>query len=203
MKYIYTNTMEEKEINPAESLSIITAMIDTAKNKLADDGFLLIFWGWLVFVSAMINYVSILMQSEVGYWVWPVFMPLGGILSVVYGFRQRKKEKVKTYIDTYLGYSWLAFLIAMFITLALLPVHGVKITYFFLMLLYGVATLVSGGLLNFKPLIYGSLFSFAGAIVSVLLKDEQLLLCIAIALLFSYIIPGHLLRSQYKSQSDV
>lgn len=195
--------MEDKEINPAESLSIITEMIDTAKNRLADDGFLIIFWGWLVFISALINYASILMQSELGYYVWPVFMPLGGIVSLIYGIRQRKKEKVKTYIDMYLGYSWTAFIIAMFITLMCISVHGVKTTYFFLMLLYGMATMISGGLLSFKPLIYGSLFSFSGAVVSLFLVEEQLLLCIAAALLFSYIIPGHLLRSQYKSQANV
>jgi len=195
--------MEEKEINPAESFDIIKSMIDKAKNKLADDGFLIIFWGWLVFISALINYACILFSINAGYYVWPVLMPLGGVVSFIYGMSQRKKERVKTYIDTYLGYSWSAFIIAMFVTLIFMPVHGVKITYFFLMLLYGMATLVSGGLLNFKPLIIGSLFSFAGAIISIFLESEQLLLCIAAALLFCYIIPGHLLRLQYKSQVNV
>jgi hypothetical protein len=164
---------------------------------------LIIFWGWLVFICALINYVCILIRSELGYYVWPVLMPLGAVVSVIYGMRQRKREKVRTYIETYLGYSWTAFIVAMFITLGFMPVHGVKITYFFLMLLYGMATLISGGLLNFRPLIWGSLFSFAGAIISVFLVEEQLLLCIAGALLLSYIIPGHLLRSQYKSQVHV
>ena len=35
--------MEEKNINPTESIEIINTMINTAKNKLADDGFLYIF----------------------------------------------------------------------------------------------------------------------------------------------------------------
>jgi hypothetical protein len=82
-------------------------------------------------------------------------------------------------------------------------VHGVKTTYFFIMLLYGMATLVSGGILRFKPLIAGSFFSFAMAIVSVFAGYKEQFLCLAAALLFSYIIPGHLLRIQYKSQEHV
>ncbi|HOZ88109.1 MAG TPA: hypothetical protein PL029_10135, partial [Bacteroidia bacterium] len=145
--------MEEKNINPAESLQIINSMINTAKNKLADDGFLYIFWGWLVFTAGLVNYASICMDSFYGYWVWPVLMPLGGVVSIIYGYRQSKKEKVKTYMDIYLGYSWAAFIIALFITILFISVHGMKATYFFLMILYGIATLISGGLLNFKPLI--------------------------------------------------
>ena len=46
-------------------------------------------------------------------------------------------------IDTYLGYVWGAFIIALFIALGFMPVHGIKATYFFLMVLYGIATFVS------------------------------------------------------------
>ncbi|WP_317896553.1 hypothetical protein [Aurantibacillus circumpalustris] len=198
--------MENKkvqEMNPTESLQIIRSMIDTAKNKLADDGFFIIFWGWLVFIAALVNYIGVSFHQNASYYVWPVLMPLGGVVSIIYGRKQAKKEKVKTYIETYLGYSWTAFIIAMAITLIFIPVHGVKITYFFLMLLYGMATLISGGLLNFKPLIIGSIFSFACAIVSIFVGVNEQFLCICVALLCSYIIPGHLLRSQYKSQVNV
>ncbi|MES2681230.1 MAG: hypothetical protein V4635_15150 [Bacteroidota bacterium] len=195
--------MEEKNINPTESLQIINSMINTAKNKLADDGFLYIFWGWLVFIAALVNYVSVRLDSFYGYWVWPVLMPLGGVVSMIYGYRHSKKEKVKTYMDIYLGYSWAAFIIALFITILFISVHGMKATYFFLMILYGIATLISGGLLNFKPLIIGSLFSFAFAVISVFAGENEQFLCISGAVLFSYIVPGHLLQSKYKSQVNV
>lgn len=203
MKNIFGIKMEEKEISANESLQIIQSMIDTAKNKLADDGVLLIFWGWLVFAAAIITYAGILTHTNGAYYAWPLLMPLGGVFSFFYGRAKSKKERVRSYIDTYLGYSWIAFLIALLITLAFMPVHGVKITYFFLMLLYGLATLISGGILNFRPLIIGSVFSFVSAIVSVFAAEEHQYLCIAAAVLFSYIVPGHLLRSHYKSQTSV
>ena len=195
--------MEDKTINPTESLEIIDSMINTAKNKLADDGFLYMFWGWLVFISAISHYITVILNIEYGFIVWPVLMPLGAVVSIIYGNRQRKKVNVRSYIGTYLGYSWTAFLIAMFITLAFMDHHGIKVTYFIFMILYGIATLISGGLLNFQPLIIGSLFSFALSVASVFLGEKEQLLCIAAAIFCSYIVPGHLLHSKFKSQGNV
>ncbi len=191
----------EETFKPEESLALINSMMNTAKNKLADDGFHLIFWGWLITFCALTQYVTLQMGIEWGGIVWATLPPLGGIVSMIYGIKQGKKVKVKTYIDTYLSYTWGGFIIAMFITLAFGYAHGIKPTYFFLMLLYGLATFISGGILNFKPLIIGSLFSFAFAILSVFVSEIDQFLCISAALLFSYVIPGHMLRAKYKSQN--
>ncbi|MEO6305358.1 MAG: hypothetical protein ABIP51_19510 [Bacteroidia bacterium] len=199
MKTTVTENDSQENLMPEESFQIISAMINTAKNKLADDGFHLIFWGWLVTICALTQYITLKLNIEWGGWVW-MLMPLGGIISGIYGYKQGKKQKVKTHIDVYLGYVWGGFIVAMFITLAFGNIHGIKATYFFLMLLYGLATLITGGILNFKPLIYGSLFSFAFAILSVFLGEVDQFLCISGALLLSYVIPGHLLRAKFKSQ---
>lgn len=192
--------MEEKEINAAESLQIIDSMINKAKNKLADDGFLVIFWGWLVFIAALTHYVLITLQVPYPHVVWSL-MPLGGIFSAIYGIKQSKKVKVKTHLDIYLGYSWTAFIIALLITMSFMNYHGAQITYFFFMILYGMATFISGGLLNFKPLIIGSFFSFCFAIISVFVPGKEISICLAAAILCSYIIPGHLLAKKFKSQN--
>jgi hypothetical protein len=193
--------MNEKELNPAESLSLITGMINTAKNRLADDGFLIIFWGWLVFAAALVNYISLALRSDLGYLVWPVLMPAGGIFTAVYSARKGRNNRVDSYTKSFLGYCWTAFLIALLITLSFLPLHGVQLTYFVLLLLYGIVIFITGGILNFRPLIIGSLFSFAFAVMAGLTGEKEQYLCIAAALLCSYIIPGHLLRSKYRSQN--
>ena len=193
--------MEEKEINPAESLAIINNMINTAKNKLADDGFYFIFWGWLVAICSIAHYITIKMGIANGHWVWIIFMPAGSIVSMYYGRKLNKSQKVKTYVDVYLVYLWGAFLIGMFITLILMPWNGYKQSYFFLMILYGISSFTTGGLLNFKPLVIGSLFSFLFAILTIFLPDLDMFLCLAGALLCSHIIPGHILNSKYKSKT--
>jgi hypothetical protein len=192
---------KDETFNPEESLALINNMINSAKNKLADDGFQIIFWGWLITFCALTSYVSAQLNSEIGFMVWAILPPLGGVFSAIYGRKQDKKIKVKTHVDTYLSYLWGGFFIAMVITLVFGYTHGIKTTYFFLMLLYGLATFITGGILNFKPLIIGSLFSFGCAVLSVFLGEIDQFLCISLALICSYIIPGHLLRAKFKSQN--
>lgn len=195
--------MENTNLEATESMDIINKMITNAKSKLADDGFLLIFWGWVVIAAALIHYSTLKLNIQHGEYAWAILMPLGGIISAVYGYKQGKKKKVKTYVGTYLGYLWGAFGIGMVLTLVCMPQYGIKVTYFMLMILYGVATFVCGGILNFKPLIIGSLLSFACAILSNFCGEVDQLLIISIALLCSYVIPGHLLRAKFKSQQHV
>jgi len=192
--------MSDNTFQPEDSLKLINNMINTAKNKLADDGFYIIFWGWLITICAITHYITLKLGVEWGQWLWAILPPAGGIFSFVYGYFEHKTKKVKTYLDTYLKYLWGAFIIGMFIILIFLPVHGIKQTYFSLMILYGLATFITGGMLNFKPLVIGSLFSFSFAVLSVFLSDIDQLLCISGALICSYIIPGHLLRISFKSQ---
>lgn len=192
--------MKEQEINPLESIKLINGMINTAKHKLADDGFYFIFWGWLVTISALSHYTMIRLGLPNGDWVWAILMPLGAIVSLIYGKKNSEKKNVKTYVDTYLAYLWGAFLIGLFLTLILMPWNGYKHSYFFLMILYGFSSFMTGGLLNFKPLLFGSLFSFAFAALSVFMSELDMFLCISGALIFSHIIPGHILRNKYKTQ---
>lgn len=195
--------MEDKQLNPAESIQLIERMINSTKNKLADDGVLLIFWGWLVVISALVNYLGLQLQFDNAGIVWAILMPVGGIFSAFYGRYQNKKRRVKTALDGYLSFLWAGFGIALVITLVCGFNYGIKPVYFSLMILYGLATFVSGGLLGFKPLIYGGIVSFICAIVSIFLGEMDQLLIIVIALLASYIIPGHMLRSKFKSQQNV
>ncbi|HEY1038210.1 MAG TPA: hypothetical protein VGF30_02345 [Bacteroidia bacterium] len=195
--------MEDKDITPNQSMLIIEAMINTAKNKLADDGFLLIFWGWLVFVSALVNYVLFSMNIVWGFLVWPILMPLGGIFTWIYTAQQNKKEQVKTYVGKYLGYLWTGFGIAMGLAVLSLGVYGIKSSYFCLMLLYGFVTFVSGGLLEFKALRIGGILSFVIAAGSVFAPEKEQLLFLSASILCSYIVPGHLLRNKFKSEQNV
>lgn len=195
--------MENSNLQLNESIDLINKMINNAKSKLADDGFLLIFWGWNVLVAALIHYATLKLNIQHGEYSWAILMPLGGIVSGIYGYKERKKAKVKTYVDSYLSYLWAAFGIGLVLTLVSMPQYGIKATYFILMLLYGMATFVCGGIINFKPLIIGGVFSFVCAFISNFFGQTDQLLLISIALIGSYIIPGHLLRSKFKSQQNV
>jgi hypothetical protein len=186
-----------------ESMDIINKMISNAKNKLADDGVILIFWGWAISGCALIQYVTIKMNINYGFWAWIIVCPAGGIFSAIYGRKQERKKTVKSYVDTYLKYLWVASVIGMAIALGSLGIHGIRVAYFALMIVYGMTIFIAGGLLDFKPLIWGSFVSFACAIISMFFGDIEKFLIIAIAIIGSYAIPGHLLRSKFKSHQHV
>lgn len=189
--------MEDRIINPAESLDIIQSMVRRAQQRYSDDSFYYIMWGWLVFAAALIHFVLLRMDVQNASIVW-LLMPLGGIASAIYSMRQSKREKVKTYVNTYMGYVWIALGVSMIVVLSMMFKMGIENVYPVLILLYGIGTFVSGGLLAFRPLIVGGGLCFALAITAFFVSFQYQLLLIAVAMLTSYIIPGHILRAQFK-----
>jgi hypothetical protein len=196
--YLQTqNTMEEKEINLNESMHIISSMINRAQNNVSDNGFLFIFWGWLVFITAAVFYVLFKMDSPYSGLVW-FTMPAGGIFTGIYAARQSKKEKVKTYIDDYLKYLWISFGVSLLITLCMFGKLQLN-TYPIVIMLYAIATCVSGGMLRFTPLIVGGFLSFPICLTAFFVSFDNQVLLLCLSLLVSYIVPGHLLKAKFNS----
>jgi hypothetical protein len=188
--------MEEKEIDVDESLIIIQQMVNRAKNNISENGFMYIFWGWLVFITAIAFFILMKMGFEWAPIVW-MTMPLGGIFSGIWGYTQRKNERVKTYVDSHLAYVWIAFGICLLIVLGMgwqLKEH----CYPIVIMLYAVSTFVSGGIIRFKPLIICGALSFPIAVAAFFVNFDVQVLLLALSVLVSYIIPGHWLQLEFK-----
>jgi hypothetical protein len=72
------------------------------------------------------------------------------------------------------------------------------------MVITGFAVFMSGVILKFKPLIYGSFVFWLGSFGYYFMPSNSLqLLIFAVSVSLGYIIPGILLRKQFKGQSDV
>ncbi|MES2004609.1 MAG: hypothetical protein V4450_08810 [Bacteroidota bacterium] len=190
----------EKELSPQESLALIGKMISKTKDSVADSSFYFLLWGWLVFgccVSAFI--LKVYVQYPYHYMVW-FLMPLGGIVSWIYGSRQAKTQRVISFVDEALDYLWIAVGLAFFALVIINVISGqswqTAFTYY--ILLYAIGTLVSGSLLRFRPLMIGGVINFVLAVISIKLSYDYQLLIGAVAILISYIIPGHMLRAKYK-----
>ena len=189
--------MEEKSIDANESLLIIQNMISKTQRRYSDDSFYFLMWGWLVFVSSLAHFCLMQLDIEQAPMVW-LLMPLGGIVTVIYSVKQSKKETIKTYVDTYMNYLWIAMGLAMVFVLSMSFKLGIN-TYPVLLLIYGIGTFVSGGLISFKPLIIGGIVCFMLSATAFFVSFEIQLLFIAASMLASYIIPGHLLKAKFKN----
>ena len=76
---------------------------------------------------------------------------------------------------------------------------GWKTSFLLIMGLYGLGTFISGGLLRFKPLIYGGVASFVlvvlTATIPALFADfQRALIMLGLSIVVSYLIPGYMLK---------
>jgi hypothetical protein len=193
--------MESNSMTGEQSLDIIRKMINSAKQELEDDSFYYLLWGWLVFISCLAHFIMIRMMSPYQGLSWAVLMPLGAVISVVYGRKQNKNSRIKTYIDEMMQFVIIAFVVSLFIVLGFQSKLGLN-TYPMVMLVYGIWLFISGGALKFIPLIAGGIINWVIAIASFFVPFEYQLLLLALAVLSGYIIPGHLLKNKFKKQKN-
>ena len=92
-------------------------------------------------------------------------------------------------------YLWMAFLVTLFSVLFGMGKVGLEASYPIIMLLYGLGTFVSGGILKFKPLKVGGIVAWICGTIAFHVDFTDQLLLIMVAIISSYIIPGHLLAN--------
>lgn len=186
----------EEQLSETESLDIIQKMISTVKSEMEDDSFYYLLWGWLVLIASIIQYVLIKMEVGWNYIGWLILMPLGGLITTIYSYRQEKKKRFRTYIDEMMKYVLISFLVSLLIVLFSQSILQLN-TYPMVLMIYGMWLFVSGAAIKFKPLIIGGIINWILCIVSLFYVFEVQLLLLASAVLLGYIIPGHLLKNKF------
>lgn len=194
---------DNKEFSAKESLQLITSMINKTKNAVAVDSFYFLFWGWLVFICCVLQYLLIELDYSKSYYVW-FAMPLGGVISAVYSIKVSRAARTKTFLDEALSYLWIALAIGFFVLvyIQIMVVGSWTNAFSYFILLYAIGTFTTGQLLRFKPLIIGGVINFALAMACVHFTYKYQLLFGAAAIFASYVIPGHLLRNMYRKKSE-
>lgn len=188
-------------MNQNESLRIITEMITATKKSLSDNGTYYLIWGWAVLAAALINYFLLLTKASQPFLAWPVLMIAAGIITAIYSFKEKRKELAKSHLETTIQYLWIAFGASMLVVLGMMWKTGPEIAYPTIMLLYGIGSFVSGGMVKFRPLIIGGIICWLCAIGAYFLPFQQQLLVLIVAIATGFIIPGHILRAQHHERA--
>ncbi len=186
--------MNQEKFSEKEALSVIEEMVNSSRHKLKDEASYFLLWGWMVFAAAIVHFILLLFGNVNGWIVWPVSM---GLALVMYGLMIRNKKSKKgsvTYVNRINRYLWLGFFGPLLITLLIGGVYGWPATYPFFMAIYGWSAIVSGGLLKFAPLVWGGIAAYVLGVTTIFVPDAYILIMLAIAVLFGFIIPGHALR---------
>lgn len=189
----------EKEMSPQESLSIIQNMIDKTKHSLSDGSHYFLLWGYAVFIGCSIQYSLLVIDYQRHYYAWFVML-IAIAVHNVFIFRDAKKQRVVTFIEEAYGYLWMGVGIAFGVLSVLFIKIGWQYCFPFYILFYGVGSFISGNLIKFKPLAIGGIVCYILAALAVFTSYPTQILITAVSVLIGYIIPGHMLRSQYKKQ---
>ncbi len=191
-------TTQNDNLSPTDSLQLINSMINQAKNRFSENGFLYLLWGWLILFCSIAHFVFLKMgwfqHPEI---IWASCW-LAVIYQVIYLVRKGKKETVKTYSENIINYIWVSFGICMLvISIIIGKTNNWHIINSLILLLYGTPTFLSGIAMQFKPLVIGGIVCWALAIVSVFVMPIYVLLLLSAAVIVAWIIPGYLLRKKY------
>ncbi len=192
--------MKDQILTHEESLQIIQSMINTAKNKISENGFYFLLWGALVIIACVAQFIMIKFDfGEKSNFVWMI-MPLVGVpISLFYGFKQNKKETTKSHTDKLYGFLWLGFGITLAIMI-FVAVYSKISPIPFILALVGLATFVSGAIYKFTPLIIGGIIFWIACLACIAFKGPEQLLIDAVATFLGYILPGIILWKKSKKE---
>lgn len=195
--------MDKENLTQEESMEVIRQMISMSRRKFGESGFHFLLWGVLVIAAALVQYFLIMQGfGPESNWVW-VAMPIIGVpVAVVYEMRRQRREQVKTKFDNIYAALWQGFGIALLLIIPVSLIMQVN-PIPFLLILIGLATFVSGAIVRFVPLKVGAVVFWIAAVLSLQLKDADLLLAYSAAVFLGYVVPGLLLRKRFKAESGV
>lgn len=184
---------DEKVLTGEESLKIITEMISKTKVSIRQGSFHLLFWGWLILVCSLSEYLLYKFTDYANSWyVWLFVIP-GVFVSMAYGFIKGRKEQVHTYASTLYVWTWMAFMVSSIVLFVLLSDRMGSVGPYILTL-GAIPTFISGFILKFRPLIAGGISFWIFALVGYFGGADLASLSVPVAMLTGYLIPGYLLK---------
>lgn len=185
-----------------QELRIIKSMIEKTKQSTADHGVHFVLWGWLVLAGCILTYTLVALTYYNLIWIgWVSLMAVGVVLSVVTHVRERGKAQAMTYVGNALMNLWIACGVGM--TLAglvgsLSPMLTARAVVPVICLIAGVGSFASGGIVDWRLLRITGIIWWAAALLAMFVPFEYHMMIMGAAIIIGYLIPGHLLRAQYK-----
>lgn len=195
--------MEIKDVQ--SELAVIKQIMEDTRKINVNNGIHYIFWGILVAVCLIANYVLVLNGISMNYvgYLWLIAMTAGAVIDGFIGKYQTKINSVNTFAGKLLSSVWFASGISMFIfgfvgvfAKAYNPIYICPIISTSL----GISYFVSGAIQQIKWFKYISLGWWLGSILLFVFPSIHTLLIFAFMLIVFQVIPGIIIRNKSKSE---
>lgn len=214
---------EEKQLTHQESLELITQMLQNAKGHFHTSGTSAILWGSVVGFAGIMSFLQRMFNFSIGFDVWLVVL-IAIVPQFVISARESRNRRVLTYEENWLNAVWMVYgfsVFALLIYLQVVPTISVKmfaaegktllirnnstkeVTAYYpftlsasslYLILYSLPTLTTGIASRFKPMIIGGILCYVFFIISLFTPFVYDVLMNGLAGIFSWLIPGLILR---------
>ena len=194
--------MQKEKLSAEKSLELITEIIAQARKQFEENGFIFMFWGALIAIAAIGQFVLLKNEYYSIHWYPYFLMPLGAIFAMFY-FSKKEEHSNHNQISRIVSYAWiflsinmlvLGFLFGRILIENLIPV---------ILILLAVGTIISGVSVKSRLLLFSgiiiNLSAFAGFYIPILYQP----LLMGIVAIIAVFIPGIILMVQYKRKRHV
>ncbi len=193
--------MENQNLTPEKSFEIINQVINEAKSRFEESGFIYVLWGLLGTAAALSQFVLL----KNGYYsinYYPYFiMPLGAIYTGYYHYKKGCTRQ--NLISKLVSFAWTAVVLNIFILGFLLAGILKQNLIPVILILVGIGTIVSAGAIKNRLILYsGIVINFAGLACFRLEWIYQPLL-LGIVSAIAILIPGIILMVEHKKRENV
>lgn len=194
--------MTNTPLSPEKQLQLLEKTIDKAKENLSNYSFDFLFWGWLVFLTAILNFIGLKFTpfEQYSYLIWTITPLVGGIYIANYHRKKAKKKRIVTHLEFFLGKLWIVLGSVMILSGFFSFFIDLKPLFLF-PVIAGIGTLVSGLVLRFRLLVLGGLLLFINPFLSQLLPAAWSILLYGIIVFIAFAIPGYVLKTTFNETS--
>jgi hypothetical protein len=187
----------EKLMSGQESLKIISDMINRTKMNIQQGTFHLLFWGSLIVICSLSEYLLYTFTSFENPWlVWLLTIP-GVFVSLIYGFIKGSRQTVYTYAERIYMWLWLSFLLTAIILFVFMGFENRMHTVgSYILMLAALPTFLSGVIIKFKPLVFGGISMWILSLIGFFAGPSIGPLAVPVAMITGYLIPGYMLKKE-------
>lgn len=191
--------MESKKFTPQESLELISQIIDEAKSRFEENGFIYVFWGILVGAIAFTQFILLQMEEYAISWLPYLLIPLGVLFSMIYYIRKKRKTNSgNNQISSIISKTWIYIgLNKMILGFLFAPVLAENLSPIILILL-AIGILISAVALKSKSLLVSSIFINIAAIACFKVDWIYQPLVLGSVSLLAVTIPGLIMMNNYR-----
>lgn len=192
--------MEERNISEKESIELIARMIKNTQHRMEQGaGTPMLIWAFATIIATIAVWISIRLTHNYScHYLWFLIPVLGTIGMLL---RKKKNTFIRTHIDQTVFQVWLV-LGGTGLAISCLSIFRLLWNFpilFVIILFMGMATVLTGLITKYKPMVIGGISGMVIGFVQHLVRNEDLyFLLFALSFVVMMVIPGFILNYRAK-----